>query len=528
MEAVWIGFAFALGLGVRSVGLPPLIGYLAAGFVITMLAEPFGFETNGNILKHVAHLGVLLLLFTVGLKLNVRSLFKAEVIGVGLIHFAVTVALFVPVVYLLLDVAWYTTLLIAIALGFSSTVLAAKVLEDKRELRAFHGRVAIGILIVQDLIALVVISVASGTLPSPWAFLVFGLPLLRPLLYKLMDHSGHEELLVLLGLLLAVVIGGYGFELVGLSSELGALVFGVLLSKHKRASELSQSLWSVKEVFLVGFFLQIGMDGLPDAQAWIFAGVMLVLLPLKAILFFFLLVAFKLRSRSAYLTSLSLGNYSEFGLIVASVLIPGWLIPLALTVSLSFIISAPLNRAAHPLYERVSDWLRRFERETKHPDEQPVDLGNADVLVLGMGRTGQAAYHELQRHFDVVGIDSDLNKCEEHRQRGWNVRFADAEDHGFWMRLRLQNVRAVVLCMSDDGLSKVMAAQQLRKVGFTGMIVSHSLHDDQAELIKNAGANETYLTMSEAGYGLAAHVKTHLQGDQVNVDMSSPGKLADS
>ena len=187
--------------------------------------------------------------------------------------------------------------MLAIALSFSSTVLAAKVLESKRELRAFHGRVAIGILVVQDLIALFVMSIASGQTPSMWALVVFGIPLLRPLIYRLVDYSGHEELLVLLGLLLALVVGGYGFEQVGLSSELGALAFGALLANHPRSSELSKALWSIKEIFLVGFFLQIGIGGLPDQNAVIFALVLAVALPLKGVLFFGLMVLFKLRAQ---------------------------------------------------------------------------------------------------------------------------------------------------------------------------------------------------------------------------------------
>ncbi len=108
--------------------------------------------------------------------------------------------------------------------------------------------------------------------------------------------------------------------------------------------ELSQSLWSIKEVFLVGFFLQIGMGGLPELDALLFALLLAVLLPLKAVLFFFLLLLFKLRARSAFLSGLSLTNYSEFGLIVANIVLPQWLIPLAIAVSLSFLISAPLYR----------------------------------------------------------------------------------------------------------------------------------------------------------------------------------------
>ncbi len=509
LEAIWIGFAFSLGLVVRAIGLPPLVGYLIAGFAISATATDISFPAEGpSIIHHVAHLGVLLLLFTVGLKLNVRSLGKPEVLGGSTIHFALSIILILPAILFFFDVSWYQAFMLAVALAFSSTVLAAKVLEAKRELRAFHGRVAIGILIVQDLLALLVMSLASGTTPSPWALLVFALPLLRPILYKLLDASGHEDLLILFGLLLALVVGGKGFELVGLSSELGALVFGAMLAKHPRAGELSKSLWSIKEFFLVGFFLQIGIDGLPDANAWLFAAVMSLLLPIKAILFFFLLILFRLRARSAFLTSVSLTNYSEFGLIVASVVLPEWMIPLALTVALSFVISAPLNRIAHPLYERLCDRLIKFERNIHHPDEQPVSLGEADVLIMGMGRTGTSAYNHLMSSYQVIAMDSDPAKVHAHQIKGHNIFYADAEDQVFWQGLDFGQVQAVILSMNDVE-AKAIAAKKLRDTGFKGFIVSHSMHDDEAKNIIAAGADQTYLTMSEAGVGIAEHVKQH-------------------
>lgn len=190
-----------------------------------------------------------------------------------------------------------------------------------------------------------------------------------------------------------------------------------------------------KRSFLVGLFLQIGIGGLPDSNAWLFAGVMTLLLPLKAVLFFLLLILFKLRSRSAFLTSLSLTNYSEFGLIVASVVLPEWLIPLALTVAASFVISAPLNRFAHPLYDRLCNKLIKFERNIHHPDEQPVSLGSAQVLIMGMGRTGTAAYNHLQSDIFMIAMDSDPAKVAKLQQQGYNVFYADAEDRVFWQGL---------------------------------------------------------------------------------------------
>ncbi|MBW0147621.1 cation:proton antiporter family protein [Marinobacter arenosus] len=506
-EALWISFAFALGLLVKGVGLPPLVGYLAAGFLLSGLSTVSGLAIEAtDALNHIAHLGVLLLLFTVGLKLKLRSIVSREVIGGSLLHFGITCTVFTPGLYLLMDLPWQTAFMLAIALSFSSTVLAAKVLETKRELRAFHGRVAIGILIMQDLIALVVMSLAAGQTPSEWALIVFGLPLLRPLLYRLLDASGHDELLVLLGLLVALVLGGYGFESVGLSAELGALVFGAMLSNHPRSQELSKSLWSVKEMFLVGFFLQIGIGGLPDSQALAFALVAALVLPLKGILFFFLLLAFRLRARSSFLSALALTNYSEFGLIVASVALPEWLVPLAISVAISFVISAPLNRFAHVIYERFGSGLSRFETQKHHPDEQPLSLGNTRVLIMGMGRTGTAAYDWVSRQEpELMGLDSDPAKASKHQKEGRNVVFADAEDASFWNGLHMPEVHSVILALGDiEG--KLIAARMLRKLGFRGYIVAHTLYDDEAHQIREAGANEAYLTMNETGVALASHI----------------------
>ena len=133
VEALAIAFAYGLGLVVRFIGLPPLVGFLAAGFALNAAGPSVGLPHEaGEVLSHVAHLGVLLLLFTVGLKLRLRSLVQPEVIGGGLLHFAVSVVVLAPGLYWLLGLSWSTAILLAVALAFSSTVLAAKTLEAKR------------------------------------------------------------------------------------------------------------------------------------------------------------------------------------------------------------------------------------------------------------------------------------------------------------------------------------------------------------------------------------------------------------
>lgn len=513
-EVFAVGAAFLFGLAVRQIGLPPLVGFLVAGFFVNAVGPQLGMPVHtSEILDYLANLGVLLLLFTIGLKLKLKQIGEPHVVGGAVLHFGLSIVLFTPIAWLLFTDDWMVALLISIALAFSSTVLAAKMLEVKRELGLFHGRTAIGILIVQDIMALVVLAIFAGKLPGPWALLIFLTPLVRPLLFKILDLVGHDEVLVLTGMVLSLVIGGVGFQLIGLKGEIGALVMGLLLSTHPRAKELSDSLWSLKEVFLIGFFLSIGMSGLPDWNSIIFAVILGILLPLKGVLFFALLVAFKLRARTSFLAALSLTAYSEFGLIVAAG-IPAaqeFLVPLAIALSVSFVIAAPLNRFAHPLFEKLQSRLQRYERSTRHPDEVPKDLGDANVIVFGMGRTGSAAYEELLAHGKrPVGLDADTYKAQAHVEAGRNVIFADAEDTNFWNNVTLDQIDAAILAM-DHIEAKLIAARKLRDQGFTGPIVSHALYDDHVEQITEAGADQTHLTMQEAGRSLAAHAVEAIQ-----------------
>ena len=199
MDPLAIGAAFLLGFATRRAGLPPLVGFLGAGFVLHAAGIEGG-ETIGNI----ADLGVTLLLFTIGLKLKVKGLMRPEIWAGSTIHLAITVVVLGLAALALsgLGVATFagldlgTAFLIAFALSFSSTVFAVKVLEDKGEIASLHGRTAIGILIMQDVIAVGFLTFSTG-LPSPWAFALLGLPLLRPILGLIMDRCGHGELLPL-------------------------------------------------------------------------------------------------------------------------------------------------------------------------------------------------------------------------------------------------------------------------------------------------------------------------------------------
>lgn len=519
MEGLAITFAFLFGVLARFVGLPPLVGFLAAGFAINVVSSRYGGADALRVtFDTLAYLGVLLLLFTVGLKLKLRQISAPHVVGTSLVHFGLATACVTPVIWVFFHSDTMTGVLVAIALAFSSTVLAAKMLETKRELALFHGRSAIGVLVVQDVIALVVLAIFAGKVPGSWALLALGVPLLRPVLYALLDRAGHDEVLVLAGMLFALVIGGVGFEAIGLKGEIGALVMGILLSGHPKATELTKSLWSLREMFLVGFFLSIGMAGLPGWGDLVFAAVMVLLLPVKGAVFFALFVAFHLRPRTAFLAALSLTAYSEFGLIVVAGVpeVSAYLVPMAMAVAVSFVVAAPLNRVAHPLYDLLEPFLSRFERGRVHVDETTVNLGPANVVIFGMGRTGSSAYRRLKGEgLDPIGIDADTYCVASHLAEGRNVAFADVEDSEFWKRVDLRHIKVAILAMGDLE-AKVITSRGLRKSGFDGPIVSHVLYREHVSPIEEAGGNTPYLTMQEAGRGLAQHALEALEPQSSN------------
>ena len=195
-DLYWIGPALISGLLAVRLGLPPLVGYLLAGFILNAL----GFVDHDR-LTYLGNLGVTLLLFTIGLKLDVRSLLRPVIWAGTTLHMFVVTAIFGTGLYWLsltglaifADIDLTIAFLIGFALSFSSTVFAVKTLEDKGEYISKYGQLTIGVLIMQDIFAVIFLAVSAGKIPSIWAIALLGLIPLRGVLMKIMNQVGHGE-----------------------------------------------------------------------------------------------------------------------------------------------------------------------------------------------------------------------------------------------------------------------------------------------------------------------------------------------
>ncbi|MBR9826549.1 MAG: cation:proton antiporter [Alphaproteobacteria bacterium] len=515
-DVVWIGLAFMFGLLARFVGLPPLVGFLATGFLLSA----FGIG-SGETLEGLSDLGITLLLFTVGLKLNLRTLARPQVWAVTSLHTSVIVVTFGFAIYglallgtpFLSDLELPQALLIAFALSFSSTVFVVKALEERGEMTSMHGRIAIGILVMQDIAAVAFLAVSTGALPSPWAVLVLLLFPLRPLLHRLLERVGHGELLVLYGFLLAMG-GAEVFELVELKGDLGALILGVLIANHPKSDELAKTMLSFKDLFLLGFFLSIGLAGEPSIETLVIAILLTPFILLKSALFFALLTRFKLRARTSLLASLNLTTYSEFGLIVATIGVANglieadWLIILAIATALSFAIAAAMGRYSQPLYTHHRTRWKRMQRDDLVSDDEPLDIGGATIAVIGMGGLGSGAYDKMRdAHGDtVIGVDLDPITSRNQCKLGRRVLHGDPTDADFWDRIQAAHTLDLVLLALPKVTTNLAVIEQLRASSFAGRIAAVAKFDDEVETLKAAGASTVFNIYTEAGAGFAGHV----------------------
>jgi predicted Kef-type K+ transport protein len=408
------------------------------------------------------------------------------------------------------------SLLIAFALSFSSTVFAVKVLEERGEMSSLHGRISIGILIMQDIFAVLFLTFSTGKIPSPWAIaLVGGLLIARPLLLAILSRVGHRELLLLFSVFLALGLGAGGFDFVGLKPDLGALFVGVLAADHPKAEEMAKGLLSFKDLFLVGFFLSIGLAGAPTLQAVGIGGLLTVGVIFKVVLFFLLLTRFKLRARTSLLASFSLANYSEFGLLVATNgfkygwIGSEWLTILAIALSMTLVLASPLNSFAHSIYSRFCERLKSFETKTRLAEDQPLDPGDAQIAIFGLGRVGTGAYDDMRRRHGgvVIGIDFDEKNVQKHLEAGRKVILGDPTDHDFWAKTRQGKgkIRMVLLTLPEH-TANMAAVAQLTEMKFAGTIAATAKFEDEVEELKTAGAQAVFNLYAEAGYGFAEHV----------------------
>jgi len=516
--------AAVIGFAATRLRQPLLVGFMIAG----ILAGPSGLKwiKSTEEIRLLAAIGLSLLLFVVGLKLDlglIKSMGPVSLV-LGLCQVVIT-SLIGYLVALGLGMAPITAMYVAIALTFSSTVIIIKLLSDKRETDSLHGRIVVGILIVQDLVVILAMialtafaheGAGPGIGPRALLIAVKGISLLAGIgliMYFVLPRvlpglARFPELLVLSSIAWALAVSSAS-EALGLSREVGAFLAGVSLASTQYREIIGARLVSLRDFLLLFFFIDLGMGlnlALLGKQIWISVLISLFVLVVKPLIVMIVMGLLGYRKRTGFLTGLMLAQISEFSLILVALGLKLGHIG-ADTVGLITLVglvtigaSAYLIQYSEEIYEWFSPYLGIFERRVRHREQSlnSMPAFQPDTILFGLGRYGTGiGEHLLKQGHSVFGVDFDPEAVKTWNRRGGTAWFGDAEDPEFPAMLPLANARWVISSLPDRQIN-ISLIRALQSHVFRGSIAVTAHSAEDAERLKECGADVIFSPLSDA------------------------------
>ena len=535
--ALLLAVAAAAGAAALRLRQPLIVALIFVGILVGPSA--LGWVRSHDEIDLLAQMGVTLLLFVVGLKLDiglVRHLGPvALATGIGQLVFTIAGGYGLA---LLLGMAHVKALYVAVALTFSSTIIIVKLLSDKREIDSLHGRIAMGFLIVQDIAVVAAMmaigswgggSTPLGTLAAVALRLAIAAALiavlmryvLPPLLARL---ARSQELLLLTAIAWGVTLAAAG-EMVGFSREVGAFVAGFALASTPYREAISARLTSLRDFLLLFFFIDLGAKldlSLLGAEIGAAAVMSLFVLVGNPLIVMAIMGAMGYRKRTGFLAGLTVAQISEFSIVFIAMGIAlghidaGALGLVTLVGLVTITLSTYLILHSERLYEFFAPWLGLFERRRpkrelafewqRHGEAHP------QVIVFGMGRYGsRIATNLLERGNRVLGVDFDPEAVRALRRRGVAVRFGDAEDPQLLDHLPLADARWVVCALPSVEVTRLLL-QALSTAGYAGSIAVAVRGDLDDEPLRRLGATHLLHPYRDAAAHAAELVARGLEG----------------
>ena len=504
---------------------PVIIAYIVVGII----AGPavLGLVAAHDQIDLLAQVGIAVLLFLVGLKLDLHHVrhIGPVALATGLGQLAFTIAGGFALI-LLLGKSVMEALYVAIALTFSSTIIIVKLLSDKRELDALHGRIAVGFLIVQDLavvLAMMAMSAMRGSddaalgeviLSLSWRVALAAAALyvlmrwLLPGVVKAMAHS--QELLLIFAIAWGTGLAALG-EWAGFSKEAGAFLAGFSLASTAYRDAINARLAGIRDFLLLFFFIDLGAKlDFSTLGGEVMPAIVLSLFVLigNPLIVMAIMGYMGYRKRTGFLAGLTVAQISEFSIIfVAMGISLGHVGPEALglttLVGLATIaMSTYMILYSHPLYQKLAPFLGWFERRNPFR-EQAVESDTRtaaapEVIIFGLGRYGGRLALQLQEAgIRVLGIDFDPEQVIAMRERGIAVHYGDGQESGFLEELPLNNAKWVVSTLPDVE-SNVAFLNALKERRFRGEVAFVARDDEHGLRLKQAGAPTVLYPMRDA------------------------------
>lgn len=538
VEGSFVSVALILALAVAAGAIAKLLRQpVVVSFIIVgILAGPTAFNLveGAEEIRLFAKFGIAILLFLVGLKLDfhmIRSTGKVALVA-GLSQVAFTAAVGFGIA-MLFGFEATTAFYIAVALTFSSTIIIIKLIGDKRELDTLYGRIAVGILIVQDIlvVAAMVVIVTIGTpgegsvvtdlvvtLASSAVFLGVIAFASKFVLEKVLDWiSKSPELTLLFGVAWAIVLAAISI-LIGLSMEIGAFVAGVSLASTAYRESLGARMVSLRDVMLLFFFIELGASlTFADALGQLWPAIVLSLFVLvgKPLIVFAIMGWMGYRSITSFRTGVALAQISEFSLILIALgyslgQVDSAVLSLVTLVAVFTItVSSYLILYTDKLFPLMQGFMHLFERgKSSAVDEESQSL-SFDAIVIGSGRFGTEVISGLiSSGSSVLAVDLDPDALARARELGAETLFGDVGDPDFAKMLPIHQT-GTLICTAPDRSTNTLLLESLKSLDYGGELYLTALDNQTAEMF----AKEDRVTTIRPLKMAANRIVKQLKGD---------------
>lgn len=507
--AVILAVAFILSLVTRLLKQPLIIGYIIAGIILSPFILNIGGTTS--IIQALSEFGIAFLLFIVGLHMNPKSIKEVGVpsllIGIGQMIFIFSIGFIAS--YKLLGLGTMSSVYIGLGVAFSSTIIAVKLISDKSQIDSLYGKISIGVLIVQDIvatIALMVISTTSigtglgsvalksviGGIGLMVVLSLFGFFFLPKITSKIAKSS---ELLFLFSITWAFGIAAL-FGIVGFSVEIGALIAGVLLSVSPYGVEIGAKVRPLRDFFLILFFIVLGLNvrienlGSIIVPSLILSAIVLVFKPLILMV---LSALFGYTKRNNFLVGVTLGQVSEFSLVLFALgvslmqITSNLLSIITLTAIITITLSSYLTIYSDAIYRAISNPLRIFEKRKVKRDAKTEK--KYDVILFGYNRTGFGILKTL-REINESCLVVDFNPEIISKLNKWRIPavYGDAYDVDFLGELPIDKAKVVISTIPEFE-TNLLLVENIKFANKDAVIIMRAHKIDEALELYKAGAD---------------------------------------
>ncbi|HEY8643342.1 MAG TPA: cation:proton antiporter [Candidatus Dormibacteraeota bacterium] len=538
---------------------PLILAYLLTGVVI----GPVGLDLVGNrdAIGTVSEIGLILLLFVIGLEIDLKRLLGAgkAVAAVGFLQVPVCIGLGLAFFGLLPSLGGrYPALYLAACMSMSSTMIVVKLLYDKHDLDTLPGRITLGALVFQDVWAVVMLAVQpnltnpdfkplAASLLEGAGLVIWSLAMSKYVLPRVFRAVAKAPELVLVTALAWCFFLAAAASIAGLSREMGALIAGVSISTFPYSADVGTKVGSIRDFFVTLFFVALGMQiAVPSPNVLLMAAAAAAFVVASRAVVVPILYAAGLGQRASLLPAVNLANISEFSIVIASLGLARGHIdsPVVTVVVLTFAITSVSSTYLIGASGRVYIVLHRILHLLRVPDldrdneEVAAAHPDADVVFLGFFRDASSVLHEFEHHGPrrhrhqlldrVVVIDFNPHVVAELRRRNVPCIYGDISHAQTLEHARLEHTRLVISTITDDvlrGTDNLKLLGNAKQVWPQAAVILSTEHVPQALAFYEAGADFVYLPRMHSAHDLARIISSGLAHGFVEIRAEAQAEL---